>query len=170
MCVYLGARGGGGAQHLGREEGPAEPPPAPTPSGPRIKQYPCRLSPSSPPHTPTPVLLLPPAFHLRTGLGERRLRGAPPSLRTVWLPPPLGSSRRPRPGGASVVAGLGSSALEEGGAHVEESLTRFGGRGDAAQKMLETFPSKKVLPWRSRCYLPQMLREFSCTSDAPSRR
>lgn len=67
-------------------------------------------------------------------------------------------------------AGLGSSALEEGGAHVEESLTRFGGRGDAAQKMLETFPSKKVLPWRSRCYLPQMLREFSCTSDAPSRR
>ncbi|CAI9178832.1 unnamed protein product [Rangifer tarandus platyrhynchus] len=60
--------------------------------------------------------------------------------------------------------------LEEGGAHVEESLARFGGRGDAAQKMLETFPSKKVLPWRSRCYLPQMLLEFSGTGDAPSGR
>ena len=53
---------------------------------------------------------------------------------------------------------------------MEESLARFGGRGDAAQKMLETFPSKKVLPWRSRCYLPKMLREFSGTGDAPSGR
>ncbi|XP_043747811.1 uncharacterized protein LOC122686687 [Cervus elaphus] len=78
-----------------------------------------------------------------SGLGDRRVRSAPPSLRTVWLPPPLGSSRPPLPAGAAVVAVLGSSALEEGGAHVEESLARFGGRGDAAQKMLETFPSKK---------------------------
>ena len=100
---------------------------------------------SSPPHSPQPtptlVLLLPPAFRLRTGLGERRVRSAPPSLRTVWLPPPLGSSRRPLPAGAAEVAVLGSSALEEGGAHVEESVARFGGRGDAAQKMLE--PDRK---------------------------
>ncbi|CAN0562473.1 unnamed protein product [Rangifer tarandus platyrhynchus] len=46
-----------------------------------------------------------------SGLGERRVRSAPPSLRTVWLPPPLGSSRRPLPAGAAVVAVLGSSAL-----------------------------------------------------------
>lgn len=76
--VYLGARGGGGAQHLGREEGPAEPPPAPTPSGPRIKQDPRRLSPSWPPPYSHPRTPPPTRFSL-----ENRFRRAETTKRAA---------------------------------------------------------------------------------------
>lgn len=113
-----------------REEGPKEPPPAPTPPGPRIKQDPFYLSLL----LPSSFLLLPPLFTGELDQESGEPGCAAESARCLALAMP-----------GVIPATLASrSSTGRGSAQRKEVRTRES-LADAPWKILETFPSKNVL-------------------------